>query len=728
MQTPQRRRYYIDLNGPAARNNLRLLTVLYPLWGIIMPFYEVFPNYDPMLHTYNSPILPTLLVFYVALVAFASSIVTNRLVISAKTIRFGHNFLSSRKTGDLKALTLEKSPITNEKTVLRFSFDDSGKEQDTIETAGMESRMKARLLTAVDNFSSKCHVPKDVRSLATTEAKVKIKKDGANVILTYHSRLLMQQIAEAIALYEQFFWRVWTAFFALVTVIAAPWFIYFLYMQLSQNLFHKAPEMNNDPLINWWSSLWGFLVPLGASASTTAAAVGTLSSLPRVAGLLCIVALGAAALFGVYMARPNRLKITPDGLQLEVLYFNSIWHTKSIPWVLIKAIEIEKSNSSSPIAWKIVLRTKDGGDTVKLVLGALGSNAQKQELLKAIEQYAADIPVDAEVLSALAPPSENSYTELWLASLASAPQRERLTPLNPGHTLKDGTYIVDARHGAGGQGVTYLARRQQPLAVESIDGDDSHLDLVIKETILPVYVDSENRRQSVEHFERDARLLAKLDHPSLVKLCDYFIEDHRAYLVLDRIHGQNLRQLVEAQGRLAPSVVLKMAKKMCAILSYLHGQDPEVIHRDFTPENLMLDLNDELKLIDFGVAHEFKSRTTATVVGKHAYLPPEQLRGKPSTQSDMYAMAATLTFLLTGEDPMPLSRLNPFVDVIATSRVAQDPQEQKCLSVLSRAIESASELNTAERVAGAEAMLDLLDDGAVIQVSVKIEGLERVDG
>lgn len=77
---------------------------------------------------------------------------------------------------------------------------------------------------------------------------------------------------------------------------------------------------------------------------------------------------------------------------------------------------------------------------------------------------------------------------------------------------------------------------------------------------------------------------------------------------------------------------------------------------------------------------------------------------------------------------MPLSRLNPFVDVIATSRVAQDPQEQKCLSVLSRAIESASELNTAERVAGAEAMLDLLDDGAVIQVSVKIEGLERVDG
>ncbi len=66
------------------------------------------------------------------------------------------------------------------------------------------------------------------------------------------------------------------------------------------------------------------------------------------------------------------------------------------------------------------------------------------------------------------------------------------------------------------------------------------------------------------------------------------------------------------------------------MLIYLHEQDPEIIHRDFTPENLMLNFDGRLKLIDFGVAHQIKSRTTATVVGKHAYLPPEQFRGRPT--------------------------------------------------------------------------------------------------
>jgi len=710
MLTPKRRTYYIDLNGPAARNNLRLLALLYPFWGLFVPLFEAFPQYDPMNHLYVSPFLPALLVVYLGLLAFSSAIVTNRLVISARTMRFGHNFLNARKTSDLKALSLEISPLTKERTLLRFCFDDDGREHETIETAGMESRMKARLLAAVDNLTANCHIPKEVRSLSTSEIKIKIRKDGENIILAYHSRVLMQQIAEAVALYQQFFWRVWGSFFAVVTIFLIPWFGYFFILQFSINVLHDYASLLDNPFINWWSALWGnFLAPLYTQTSQASAAVGILSSYPRVAGLLCCIAAGGAGLLGVYMCRPNRLRIAADGLHLELRYFNSVWQTKTIPWASLKAINIDKLHSSSPTDWKILFLSKEPNHTSEIVLGALGNNAQKQELLKAIEQYAADVPVDAEVLSALSPPSENSYTELWLASLASAPQRERLTPLNPGHVLKDGTYVVDERHGAGGQGVTYLARRQ------TAQGEKQDLDLVIKETVLPVYVDSENRRQSVEHFERDARLLAGLNHPSLVKLRDYFIEDHRAYLVLDRIHGQNLRQLVEEKGRLAPSTVLKLARQMCAILSYLHSQEPEVIHRDFTPENLMLDLSDDLKLIDFGVAHEFKSRTTATVVGKHAYLPPEQLRGKPSSQSDLYAMGATLTFLLTGEDPVPLSRLNPFDQVMACAdkNIVQNQAEQENLAILCRAIEHATELSTTDRVVGAAAMLNLLDQSAV---------------
>jgi Serine/threonine protein kinase len=100
---------------------------------------------------------------------------------------------------------------------------------------------------------------------------------------------------------------------------------------------------------------------------------------------------------------------------------------------------------------------------------------------------------------------------------------------------------------------------------------------------------------------------------------------------------------------------------MTEIVSYLHMRTPPVVHRDFTPDNLVLEAGDfeqsgKLKLIDFEVAHEHAQRTTATVVGKHSYIPPEQLRGKPVPASDLYAMGCTLYYLYTGHDPEPLSR------------------------------------------------------------------------
>jgi serine/threonine-protein kinase len=83
------------------------------------------------------------------------------------------------------------------------------------------------------------------------------------------------------------------------------------------------------------------------------------------------------------------------------------------------------------------------------------------------------------------------------------------------------------------------------------------------------------------------------------------------------------------------------------------------VHRDFTPDNLILDKDGTLKLIDFDVAQQREQTTSATVVGKHAYLPPEQFRGKPCPQSDIYALGATLHFLLTGCDPEPLTSSHP---------------------------------------------------------------------
>ena len=84
-----------------------------------------------------------------------------------------------------------------------------------------------------------------------------------------------------------------------------------------------------------------------------------------------------------------------------------------------------------------------------------------------------------------------------------------------------------------------------------------------------------------------------------------------------------------------------------------------VVHRDFTPDNLILRKDGLLKLIDFNVARQIESTATGSVVGKPAYLPPEQFRGEPCAQSDIYALGASLHYLLTGQDPEPITASHP---------------------------------------------------------------------
>ncbi len=90
--------------------------------------------------------------------------------------------------------------------------------------------------------------------------------------------------------------------------------------------------------------------------------------------------------------------------------------------------------------------------------------------------------------------------------------------------------------------------------------------------------------------------------------------------------------------------MISLALQMCEILKYLHDQEPPVVHRDFTPENLILGTDGTLRLIDFNVAQTLDqaASTTGTVVGKPSYLAPEQFRGEPMPSSDVYSMGATL--------------------------------------------------------------------------------------
>jgi serine/threonine-protein kinase len=124
------------------------------------------------------------------------------------------------------------------------------------------------------------------------------------------------------------------------------------------------------------------------------------------------------------------------------------------------------------------------------------------------------------------------------------------------------------------------------------------------------------------------------------------------------------------QDELPQTLVIPIAVQMCDLLSYLHQCDPPVVHRDFTPENLLFTDDHQVKLIDFNVAHRLESASTKTVAGKHAYISPEQFRGKPTAQSDIYSLGASLYFILMKKDPEPISKSVPDCDARLAKIVA----------------------------------------------------------
>jgi serine/threonine protein kinase len=182
---------------------------------------------------------------------------------------------------------------------------------------------------------------------------------------------------------------------------------------------------------------------------------------------------------------------------------------------------------------------------------------------------------------------------------------------------------------------------------------------VLKEYVLPVHGGADALAGSRLKLNREIALLSMLDHRQIVRLLDHFVEDYRGYVVLEYVKGTNLRQHVLDAGPASEQVVLDTAIAACDILEYLHGLQPPVVHQDITPDNLILENGGAVKLVDFNVARQFSCDKTATVVGRQAYIPPEQFRGKACPQSDLYAFGCTIFFLLTGCDPEPMSSSHP---------------------------------------------------------------------
>ena len=164
-------------------------------------------------------------------------------------------------------------------------------------------------------------------------------------------------------------------------------------------------------------------------------------------------------------------------------------------------------------------------------------------------------------------------------------------------------------------------------------------------------------------FEREAQVLKYLDHSRIPQYRDFFCLDDRLFwfaLVQDYIDGSTLKQLLEQGKQFDEAEVRQLAKQLLEILTYLHGLSPPVLHRDIKPSNLILKEDHQLYLIDFGAVQDraAKEGATFTVAGTYGYAPLEQLGGRATPASDLYALGTTLIHLLTGVAPANLYREN----------------------------------------------------------------------
>ncbi len=229
-------------------------------------------------------------------------------------------------------------------------------------------------------------------------------------------------------------------------------------------------------------------------------------------------------------------------------------------------------------------------------------------------------------------------------------------PLKEGEVLR-GRYRVRQVIGQGGMGNIYLADDLR------LSGRLCALKEVEYERSLPTKV----LEQAREQFFREASILARLDHPNLPKVSDFFSSGNRDYLVMDYVPGKDLRMVIQEARHerrfLDEMQVLGWAAQLIEALSYLHGQEPPIIHRDIKPSNIKLMPNGLIKLVDFGLVKVLApEEVTITIIqgqGTVIYTPLEQYGGEDihtDVRSDIYALGATLYHLLTNEPPADARR------------------------------------------------------------------------
>ena len=247
------------------------------------------------------------------------------------------------------------------------------------------------------------------------------------------------------------------------------------------------------------------------------------------------------------------------------------------------------------------------------------------------------------------------------------------------------SYDIEALLGQGGYGVVYRARQSAVLREVAI------------KVILPKYA---NSPEFIRRFESEAQVVARLEHPHIVPLYDYWREPDSAFLVMRYLRGGSLRDRIDKHGILDTEAAGKVLEQVGSALTFAHRNG--VIHRDIKADNILLDEDGNAYLGDFGIAMKVGTQTSIAqgdIVGTPAYLAPEQIRGgEVGPQSDVYAFGIMLYEMLTGSRPFAELTLATLVYKHLNEPLPMiDPEELRLPSAFNSIIQRATAKEPAER-------------------------------
>jgi WD40 repeat protein len=277
----------------------------------------------------------------------------------------------------------------------------------------------------------------------------------------------------------------------------------------------------------------------------------------------------------------------------------------------------------------------------------------------------------------------------------------------PVGTKLKGRYSVGKVLGQGGLGITYLGwdiSLARPVTIREL----FPLGCVRNQTMVqPTPPDVQREFPHIKHrFIEEAKLLAKLNHPGIVKVYDYFEENNTAYMIMELLKGKSLRELIEEKGKIEEDEAVDYIKKVCEALSVVHKNG--YLHRDIKPDNIFITDEGRVVLLDFGSARKFIAGRARihTVILTPGYAPLEQysLLAERGPFIDIYALSATLYHMLTGEVPVEAPERQSGVQLRSPREV-----NPKVSQIVSDAVMAGLEMDYKKRPQSVEEFLSLLE-------------------